>query len=63
MFMSDIMLALFLYAQNHDDVCIEKIENHFIYLTNGKRLSFAEIPDFLDKRDRYTVTVKTEYIE
>ena len=53
MWISDILAALELYCEDRTEgLCIEKIENHFIYFTNGNRISFAEIDGFMEKTGR-----------
>lgn len=52
MWISDIIKALHLLnGADERDFCIEKIENHFIYLTSGRRIAFYEIEDFLEGRE------------
>lgn len=52
MWISDIIKALHLLnGADERDFCIEKIENHFIYLTSGRRIAFYEIEDFLEEEN------------
>ena len=49
MFTQDIILALHLLSKmlNDDNICIECITNHFVYLTSGKRIAFRDIEKFM----------------
>lgn len=52
MWITDIIKALHLLnGADERDFCIEKIENHFIYLTSGRRIAFYEIEDFLEEEE------------
>lgn len=54
MWVSDILIALelMLTSFNKKDLVIDKIENHFIYFTNGERIAFHAIEGFMEKTGR-----------
>lgn len=56
---SDILkaIALMQMQKSESDFTIEKIENHFIYLSNSERIPFRDIDGFFEN-----TTVKTAIV-